>query len=100
VFGKEPCNIGLFCTTFDLRTCILLNGFNLPSECRVALVTVVLSESKPTDTQDGNKYGDNANPSPSHVFTLSVFNPLRVEAYQGRNKQGVWVVYFLVLHLR
>jgi hypothetical protein len=63
--GKELNNIGLFRTSFDLRVGILLNSLNLPSERRVALLTVVLSESKPTNTDDG-KYGENGDPSPSH----------------------------------
>jgi hypothetical protein len=29
-------------------------------------LTVVLPDSKPTDTYDGNKYGGNGEPSPSH----------------------------------
>jgi hypothetical protein len=67
--GKELSNIRLFRTRSDLRMSILPNGFNLSPERRVALLTVVLPESEPTDTRDGNKYGENGRPSPSHVFT-------------------------------
>jgi hypothetical protein len=58
---------------------IFLNGFNLPPEGRIALVTLVLSESKPADTQDGNKYGDNGNLSPSHPV-----HPVSILAYSTR----------------
>jgi hypothetical protein len=66
VFGKEPGNIELFRTRSDLCMSILLNALNLPPERLLALLTVVLPASKPTDGHDGNKYGANGEPSPSH----------------------------------
>jgi hypothetical protein len=77
--GKEPSDIGLFRAEFDLCMSILLNGFNLPSERRVALLTLVLSESKPTDTQDGNKYGGDGNLSVSQRV-----HPVSILAYSTR----------------
>jgi len=79
VFCEEPSDLGLFCTTLDLRMSILLNGFNLPPERRVSLLTVVLFEPKPTDTQDGNKYGDNGNP-----FSFHRIHPASIPAYSTR----------------
>ena len=63
---KNRANVGLFCTWFELRVSIVLNDFDLPSERRMALLTIVLSESKPTDTGDGNNCGGNGDPVPSY----------------------------------